>query len=329
MSIDPALRYTLEESEALFADLFPQGFAGDDVLAELAPAGWEHSPLNIVFHPSPEQIYEESSRMHENMRELFAARRAKENDEREEPAPPNLDEIRAQCQTTPGEPQRECRDLVGMCLWDIFSDNHEVIGPDGRVVDLGSFRASAGFLAEQVNNQLGHDPGMAEAREMERFKRMIGVTSVEAILEMARADAEEKAAAQIYDYMNFYMGTHMVAGRADLAPVYQMIFRRLKAAGCDWRYHFPRLSIVDLRPLRDQLEEEKADFTSYNPSAAFAKEQESATHDEEVSEMREKLDEAYRESVEEAQDRPPPRTVEVYRQVFGHLPEGWPPVAEE
>lgn len=329
MPLDPELRYTHDQSRALFAKLFPHGFAGDDIFAELAPDGWETSPLNAVFHPSPERIYEESVRMYENMREMFSARREKEGAKREDPAPPNLEEIRAQYQSEPVDPQRECRELVGMCLWDIFSDNHEVIGPDGRVVDLGSFRASAGFLAELVNTQLGHDPGLAEAREMERLKKMIGVTSIESIMQMAQADAEEKAAAQIYDYMNFYMGTQMVSGRTDLASIYQMIFRRLQAAGCDWTYHFPRLNIVDLRPLREQMEQEKTDFTDYDPSAAFAKEQEAATHNEEVSEMREKLDEAYRESVEEAQDEPPPKTVEIYRQVFGHFPEGWPPVAEE
>jgi hypothetical protein len=327
MSTDPTLRYSYEEREALFAALFPRGFAGDDVLAELAPSGWESASLKAVFHPSAEQVYEESKRVHENMRELFVARRAKAADEREEPAPPDFEEIRAEHASVPVDPQRECRELVGMCLWDIFSDNHEVIGPDGRIVDLGSFRASAGFLAEQVNRQLGHDPGLAEAREIERLKRMIGVTSMEAILEMAQADAEEKAASQIYDYMNFYMGTQMVSGRADLAPVYGLIFRRLKSAGCDWTYHFPRLNLVDLRPLRDQLEEEKSDFTDYDPSAAFAKQHERQEHDEEVGKMREQLDDAYRESVELAQHGPPPKTVEVYRRVFGHLPDDWPPEA--
>jgi hypothetical protein len=37
--------------------------------------------------------------------------------------------------------------LVGQCLWNILSDNHEVLAADGRVLDIGSFRASGGFLA--------------------------------------------------------------------------------------------------------------------------------------------------------------------------------------
>ena len=44
------------ELEAEFDRLFPQGFAGPDVLQELAPAGWESSPLLAVFHP-PHELF--------------------------------------------------------------------------------------------------------------------------------------------------------------------------------------------------------------------------------------------------------------------------------
>jgi hypothetical protein len=42
---------------ALFDRLFPHGFAGADVLAEVAPEGWERSPLLACFHPSVEQLF--------------------------------------------------------------------------------------------------------------------------------------------------------------------------------------------------------------------------------------------------------------------------------
>ncbi len=42
----------------------------------------------------------------------------------------------------------EPAELLGLCLWDLFSDNHEVIAGDGRVVDLGFFRGSAGMIAD-------------------------------------------------------------------------------------------------------------------------------------------------------------------------------------
>ncbi|MGC1721129.1 MAG: hypothetical protein WA746_19260 [Isosphaeraceae bacterium] len=72
-------------------------------------------------------------------------------------------------------------------------DNEKLVSPasyweiaiDGRVLDLGSFRASGGFLAEILNRQTG---------------------------------------AEHYDYLDFYMGTIWVAQRADLTPVCQVSF---------------------------------------------------------------------------------------------------------
>ena len=42
-------------------------------------------------------------------------------------------------------------DVIGMALWDVFSDNHDVVGPDGVAYHLGSFRGSARFIAETLN----------------------------------------------------------------------------------------------------------------------------------------------------------------------------------
>jgi hypothetical protein len=58
---------------------------------------------------------------------------------------------------------------------------------------------------------------------------------------------------QEYDYIVFYMGTIWIPQRTDLTPVCQIIFRRLKAHGYDWMDYFPRLEIVDLRPLCEVL----------------------------------------------------------------------------
>jgi len=49
---------------------------------------------------------------------------------------------------TPIEPEREMTDILGKCLWRIFSDNHSVIADDGREADIGSFRGAGGFLAD-------------------------------------------------------------------------------------------------------------------------------------------------------------------------------------
>jgi len=57
------------------------------------------------------------------------------------------------CEERPIEAGGEVGELVGQCLWDVFSDSHEVVGQDGRVLDLGLFRGSGGFLADVLNRQ--------------------------------------------------------------------------------------------------------------------------------------------------------------------------------
>jgi hypothetical protein len=37
------------------------------------------------------------------------------------------------------------------------------------------------------------------------------------------------------------------------------------------------------------------------------------------------LEEGHREALDAAKDRPPPPTVEAYRQAYGEFPRGWPP----
>jgi hypothetical protein len=269
--------------------------------------------------------------MHANLASL-TAKRAKVDDEPRRSAPPTLDEILAEHKDSPYEPERELRDLVGMCLWDVFSDNHEVTGPDGRVFDLGSFRASGGFLAEVVNRSLGVDPGAAEAREMERLKRMIGIDKSNLMEYLSQIAEERSQADRIYDYVDFYMGSQAVRSRADLSPVYRMIFHRLRALDCDWVYHFPKLLLVDMRPLRDAMkdqESEKPEWEEYNPSAAFEQEQADHQRDKELARMQADMAETHHEAVEAAQHSEPPQTVQAYQAIFGDFPEGWPPRVED
>ncbi len=163
-------RYDEAECTAIFDRLFPQGFAGEDVLRELAPDGWERSSLLAVFHPSPEQVFQERVQMHENLQSLLRHR----EDDRSPSPPPTREEIERNFQPSPVDTAREVRELVGLCVWDVFSDNHEVVDRAGRVVDLGSFRATGGFLADYLNAHIG------------RTK---------------------------YDYLKFYLGTIWVAQR--------------------------------------------------------------------------------------------------------------------
>lgn len=194
-TFDDQERLTERECVALFERVFPSGLGGEDVLDEIAPTGWERSPLLAVFHPSVEQIYRETVRVRQNIRRLTGRMPARAAD-----PDPTLAEIAASHVERPIERDVEIRELVGRCLWDIFSDNHDVIGPDGRLADIGSFRGAGAFIAELVNREL------PDAR---------------------------------YDYLDFYMGTICVSDRADLTPVYAMIFRRLAEHGYDWKYAFP------------------------------------------------------------------------------------------
>jgi len=318
-----------DELMAEFAILFPHGWAGPDVLQELAPDGWEASPVSAVFHPSAVQIYEETVRMHRNLAELAKAR---PRPDAPPPSPePTLEEIQTEHQASPFETERELQELVGLCLWDIFSDNHEVVAADGRLYDLGSSRSSAGFLADVLNTQDGPKPlprPSPDAFLSEMLNKSGGGAEQS---EFMKELLKEMVGDGGYTYLDFYMGTHMISGRADLEPVYAMIFRRLHARGCEWVHHFPRLQVVDFRPLKKMLDEEKRgnepEFENYDPSTAFEEEQENQKRDEELATMRESLDEGHREAVEASRDQPPPATVRAYEVVYGQFPEGWPPEA--
>ncbi len=284
---DQHVRLTDDEAETLFDGLFPQGFAGADVLADLAPEGWERSPLLACFHPSPEQVFQEALQMHRNIERLLRARRIREPDNpklasRPEPTP---EAVRADWQDTPIKLTEEVTQLVGLCLWDVFSDNHEVIAVDGRVVDIGSFRGAAGFIAGYISG-----PG-------------------DPLWSM--------------DYMQFYMGTIGVGQRADLTPVYRMIFHRLKVQGADWVFHFPELGLVDMSPLREALPSPKPE--DYSPSEAFAQEQAEQERQAGLERVRAELAEGNAQSRAEAMDRPPPAIVRAYEDVYGCEPKGWPP----
>jgi hypothetical protein len=231
------------------------------------------------------QLYEEACHRHRNLAVL-----RRPDDPQPIPPEPTLDAVARNFREQPIETEREVRELVGACLWDVFSDGHEVVASAGGVLDLGSFRSSGGFLADILNQQIN----------------------------------EEK-----YDYLDFYMGTIWVARRADLTPVYRMIFRRLHGRQLDWIYHFPRLYVADLRPLKEVLDQPREpEWVNYSPSEALAKEEEQKEYDKNLAELRESLDEGCREAMEEAVTQPPPATVRAYATIYGCFPSGWPPMPD-
>jgi len=282
---------TEEQCGKLFQRLFPNGLHDPSLVQELAPEGWERSPLVLVYHPTAEQVYEETLRLRDNLRRL----RRKTSPPEEEPQI-MLDALRREMPVDAPKPAKECADLLGCCLWDVFADNHDVRTAEGALVDLGSFRAAAGFIADFRQRRSHSEAWLNERR----------------------------------DYLEFYLGTWMVRHRADLTPVYELIFRCMQQLGLDWRYVHPRLMLVDVRPLHEALESENVpEAVQYDPTENYWRERTEAAHDAEMADLRRHMDEAYRESVEEARHDPPPATVRAYQLVYGRFPAGWPPEGED
>jgi hypothetical protein len=111
-------------------------------------------------------------------------------------------------------------EMLGAALWDIFSDNHQVVDADGVAYDLGSFRGSAGFIAESINRRYDEIP-------------------------------------YAYDYMDFYMGG-LGRDRDSLLPLYRWIFAQLRHRRCRWIYAFPRLHLIE--PGRAEAETAFTDY---------------------------------------------------------------------
>jgi hypothetical protein len=273
------------EMHALFDRLFPRGFAGQDVLDKIAPEGWERSPFLACFHPSIERIFEERLLMRRNLEELRRMRRRHNGSATDVSSPePTLEDVWKEYQPSPVDQDAEVTERVGLCLWGTFSDNHEVVAADGRLADIGSFRGAGAFIDEHLT------------RDRDGWREG--------------------------DYMRFCMGTIWIGQRADLAPVYTMIFSRLRAVGADWVYHFPELGIVEL-PSRD--EEPAPSAPGYSVSQSAVAELNAQHRRAEVQRFRAELEGAKARAREEALDREPPATVRAYRQVYGRDPRGWPP----
>ncbi len=298
--LDDDQQYCLKDDELkLFFDrLFPHGIVGPDVLAELAPDGWERSPLLACFHPSPEQVLQEKLQWYRDPNDTDSLSRDKTPDDSEdEPKPkPTLESVLADWTEKPVDVTGEVTRLVGRCLWDVFVYMHEVLAADGRLVDLISFRKSGAFIASFVDGSLDEDVD------------------------------EDSDDWWDHDFKRFYQSTSWLSGSeigdyADLTPVYAMIFRRLKSVDADWVHHFPKMTVVGCGPDHGA----ETELGNYSPSEAFAREQAERERQEELEREQAKCEERYQQSCREAMDLPPPCTVRGYQEAFGHDPEGWPP----
>jgi hypothetical protein len=174
MEDNETTRMSDAELRKFFGQMFPDGFAGADVVREIAPAEWKSSPLFACFHPSPEQVLAELLRMHRVSQELRALRckNTLEEPERPDIAEPTIEQVLAEWEDQPVNLTDEVTSIVGACLWDVFADNHNVVAADGRAVDIGSFRGASAFLDECVTglNQ-SWDGGDAQGACLARLAR--------------------------------------------------------------------------------------------------------------------------------------------------------------
>jgi hypothetical protein len=292
---------SFEEDEAFefLRALMPSGFAGPDVLKELAPEGWERSGLVRAFHPSAESWHEEQVALYERMADL----RRWTNEGRlkcgetpiedlEANRAPTLAESTEAFEETPIKLEKECREIVGCVLWEIFSNNHSVIADDGREIDLGSFRGASSTLDAFDREDIDEKPGMEDWM-----------------------DVWDRG-----DHMRFYCGLAFIEGRADYRPVYEMVFRRLRELDVDWIYRFPQIGVV-----RFNKPEEPAEPSAYSPSEAFAKEIKQKEDEADFARIEAEMAAAYQASAEAASKQLPPPIVQAYHKVYGRLPSGWPP----
>lgn len=107
-------------------------------------------------------------------------------------------------------PITECAELLGMCVWDVFSDNHTVTAGDGRRVNLGSFRSAAVFISDFFDGETSDDADLGFGR-----------------------------------HARFYLGTTLSTGLPNLSIVYELIFRRMQLCDMDWRYAQPQLCVTN------------------------------------------------------------------------------------
>lgn len=178
--------------------------------------------------------------------------------------------------------------FAGLIIWDIFSNNHEVILQDGTVANIGSWRGSGRVIGDVLNG-----------------------------MELSKVE---------YGYLDFYMGTFLEDSVDDeiLVPYYRRAFDLLKILQCDWDYSFPGTYLIS--PVSSASKSEEVDKVDYDPQVFAEKELAAAKKKAELDKFRQLLDDIEDEEKEDALYKRPPAIIRAYKEEFGHWPDGWPPV---
>lgn len=192
------------------------------VVAGSTPAvgtdGFAKSGLVHYYHPTPEARYRE---YRQSQLMLFRLNRLSKTKQEIKPTQTFAEFVRGLTEDEVDE-KFEPVSLYGRCLWDVFSNNHTVHTNNNEECRLGSFRGSAGCIADVIN-QLNLVPN------------------------------------QSFHYMDFYMGGSGFNQRLNLVPVYAFIFQKLKEKELDWEYAFPHLRLFSL-PKKENTADEPATY---------------------------------------------------------------------
>jgi hypothetical protein len=287
---EPPKSLDFKEAYHFLENLFPQGLQDKSLMEELCPKGWENSPLRLAFHPTIEQQYQEHLGFSERLKWLKKLGRDKRKEDYNPTPVETFEEFKAKDGSLDKNEilshENEFAELLGLCLWDVFSDNHDVISSEKLAVDLGSFRGAAGTISDfMAQHSWTEDTDPCD-----------------------RGDG----------YLEFYLGTAHVGGRTPLTPVYEHIFRRLKSLGADWNYSFPRMHAF-------KFAKPDAPETDYAPSEALQKGQDKKAEARQMSKLNRELDQSALAAKREIRSQPPPETVAAYQKIYGCFPVGWPP----
>ncbi len=177
--------------------------------------------------------------------------------------------------------------FLGNILWDTFSDNNDVIGPEGERYHLGSWRGTGGFLADYLN---------------------------------ATLVAEGEVSSGPFTYIDFYRGNGGFRESEDegrnalIRTLYLRMLERLKARGLDWRYSPPSTGLVSY----PQPEPEEG-LATYSPNAVLAAAAEREEKAASLKALRADLEESNAKASAEA-ERNPPLIVRAYAEVYGRRP---------
>lgn len=183
----------------------------------------------------------------------------------------------------PADEQYEIVSIFGDCIWNIFSNNHTIFNKNDESYDLGSWRGSGSFIADIINKL-------------------------------------QLVSNKSFDYIDFYMGGIFRHQRADLTPVYEFIFKKLKVKNLDWEYSFPRMGLISF----NKVEDEKVDLANYKPEEALKKQLEKEQQQNETEKLQQQFDDMYNLEYEEARYKKPSQEVMAYYNVYHHYPKGHP-----